>query len=99
MDIDMKILEKLFYIFNDDLKDSMEIFRIAKFFKMEGEHDLASYALNRAKQRIEMAEHSKQAIDKTLSQMQVKDSPYKVFYEEFAKWHVELKKEIYEFRI
>ena len=93
------ILEKLIYVFNDDIKDAMEIFKIAKHAKKEGEHDLAHYMASRAKQRIDMAETSKNTIDKYLDEIDAKESPYEVFYEEYAEWLKHLKKEIYEFRV
>ena len=93
------ILEKLFYVFNDDLKDSMEIFKVAKHAKKEGEHDLAMYMGTRAKQRIEMAENSHKMIERYLDSLNVKESPYEVFYDEYVEWFKYLKKEISEFRI
>ena len=93
------ILEKLFYVFNDDLKDSTEIFKVAKHAKKEGEHDLAIFMGSRAKQRIDMAENSHQMIERFLDSLKAKESPYEVFYEEYVEWFKMLKKEIYEFRV
>lgn len=97
--MEKEILEKLIYIFIDDLKDSMHLIKMAKHAKRDGEDVLANYIYNRAKQRIEMAENSHHTIEKYLDEIKVKDSLYEVFYDEYIKWCKHLKKEIYEFRI
>lgn len=95
----IKSLKKLFYVMNDDISDAKMIFHYAKECKEADNIDMASFLLNRAKSRIDMVEQTKNKIDSMMMNVEVKENPYKVFYEKTIEWAMELKRQIMEYRI
>lgn len=77
-----KILKKLFWTFDDNIKDSKYFVDYVHDCKMLGDMDMANFFLNRAKTRIDDNESVKSKIESIIAKYpDTAENPLKVLYD------------------
>lgn len=74
-------LKKLFWLFEDNIKDAKYLAEYADECKEHGNTEMAQYFLSEAKTRIDKNESVKSKIDAIVREHKDDDSPYKCLYD------------------